>query len=300
MPINTRHRLDKLVIGSSFTVDHINSSASNFNMEVGSPHPAGHIAPMSTFNRDQSPEIMVTTPELDTVLGTLALNGLSITADSYVYQKLATETSTVARATASHTRHVISALTTYWSSISLPHNNEGTLELVVKPVWDGSTDIIAPAGSVALSGNLASDARYGCGPVSINGTPLLGVQNIEVVSGVQCKSLGASSDLWPSSQGIQAVDPVVRVTTTDISLAAIDIEGTALNGSTGLVFWGRRLHTADGSSHHIKFIGLNGTVHVESETGTGVDDYVAVLRFTLTAGSDSVMPLTYTTAQAIA
>lgn len=300
MPVNTRHRLDKLVIGSSFTLDQINSSTSNFNMDLLSNHPAGHIAPMSLSNRSQDPEITVTTPELDTVLGALALNGLSITADSYLYQKLATETGTVARATTSHTRHVISALTTYWTSISLPHNNEGTLELVVKPVWDGTNDIIAPAGGQALTTTLAGDPRYGCGPVSINNTPLLGVQNIEVVSGVECKPLGASSELWNTSQGIQKVAPIVRVTTTDIALASIDIEGTNLDGTNGLVFWARRLHTADGSSHHIKFIGLTGKVDVESESGSGTDDYVAVLRFTLTAGSDSVMPLTYTTAQAIA
>lgn len=300
MPVNTRHRIDKLVIGSSFTLDQINSISNNFGMDLLSNHPAGHIAPMSLSNRSQDPEITVTTPELDTVLATLALNGLSITADSYVYQKLATETGTVARATTSHTRHVISALTTYWNSISLPHNNEGTLELVVKPVWDGSTDIIAPAGSVALTTTLAGDARYGCGPVSINGTPLLGVQNIEIVSGVECKPTGASSDLWNSSQGVQKVAPVVRITTTDIALASLDIEGTALNGSTGLVFWARRLHTADASSHHIKFIGLDGKVDVESESGQGTDDYQTVLRFTLISASDSVMPLTYTTAQAIA
>lgn len=299
MPVNTRHRLDKIVIGSSFTVSHIASASSNFNMDVLSISPAGHIAPMSIANLSQNPEITVTTGELDTVLATLPLNGLSTAVDSTLYQKLATDTGTVARVTTSHTKHLISVVTTYWNSISLPHNQEGTMELVVRPVWDGSTDIIIPSASNALLTSLAAGYRYGAGPVSINGTALQGVQNIEVVSGCQIKNTGASSELWPTSVAIQAVAPVVRITTTDIQLLTRDIEGTALNGSTGLVFYGRRFGSADASAHHLKFIGLVGTVHVESESGSNQDDYQCVLRVTLAAGTDLVQPLTYTATTAI-
>jgi hypothetical protein len=171
---------------------------------------------------------------------------------------------------------------------------------MVHPVWDGTNDIIVPAGTLALSGNLACDPRYGAGPVSINGSAIAGVQSIEVSSGAQIVELGASSEQWPTVVAITRVNPVVRITTTSIQLATMGISGTALNGTTGLVFWGRRLRSADASSHHIKGVGLNGIVHVESESGESAEDYRAVLVVTLSSASDSVMPLIFTTAQAIA
>lgn len=297
--INTRNRLDKLVIGSAFTLGSINEVQANFNMEVLSNFPGGHIAPMCIANLLQQPQIRVTTPEIDTVLAAVPVNGYATTNDSYLYQKLATATGTVARATTSHTRHVLSAVTTYWTTVNLQHNQESTLELMVVPVWDGSADIIAPSGSVALTGNLACNPRYGAGPVSINGTAINGIQSIEWSSGAQVQILGASSEVWPTSVSIQRVAPMCRIVTTDIQLATIGIAGTALDETNGLIGWARRHKSADASTHHIKGQILNGIVHVESETGSSPEDYRATLVIHGSSASDSVMPLVFTTGLAI-
>lgn len=298
--ISTRFKLDKLVIGSSFTLGTINSVQANFNTEVLTNYPAGHIAPMCIANLSQRPQFNVTTPDLATTLAAVPVNGLATTSDSYLYQKKATDTGSVARATTTHTRYVVSVVTVYWSTITLPNNGEGTVQLMVNPVWDGTNDIIVMGSAVALSGNLACDARYGCGPVSINGTSINGIQSIEVTSGAAMRALDASSEIWPSVCCIDRVAPVVRIVTTDIQAANLGVTGTALDGSNGLVFWGRKHKVADATTAHIKFIGLNGIAHVESESGDSAQDYQATIVVQLSSASDSVMPLTYTTGQAIA
>lgn len=300
MSISTLHGIDKIVIGGSLTLNAITSVRGTTEIESLMNRPAGHIAPMCRANLSEKPRIVVQTPDIAAVLAAIPVNGLATATDSYLYQKKKTETGSVARGTTAHTRWALSQVLVYWTRITLPHNGEGSIEVVIIPVWDGTNDVIVPTGSVALATNLSCTYRFGAGPVAINTDVISGIQNIEVTSGVQTEERGASSERWTTFAGILQVNPMVRITTTTIAMTSFGISGTALDGTDGLSFFARCFRTPDDDTSHILFTGLNGAIIVEEESAQGTDDYEAILRAELVSASDSVMPLIATTAQAIA
>lgn len=305
MSISTLHRLDKIVFPSSVVIDHMSNQRWNAGIESMLEHPAGHIYPMFRANQRQRPTIEFSTPQLSILLAACGVGGAAMGATS-TYFKKATTTGSVARATTEHSRIVINSLILYWTQIRLPHNGKAEVQCVIAANYDGSNlPFVFTGGSVALAGNLSAGEFFGLGPVAINNTNLAGVQEITINSGVQLVQEGSNSEEFDTFTGIEIGQPSVTVQTKQLTnWGTLGLRGTALDGTDGLEFYARAYsnensRVADGTSSHIFFKAIRGTAIPMDSNGESNSPITDTCKFDLIANSDSVVPLTITTASAI-
>lgn len=303
MALTTVWKLDRIVFPST-SINVIANARWQANISSMVERPAGHVSPMFVANQNQKPALEFTTPELDTLLAAINVGGASFGTIDTFFKKGAV-TGSVARATSEHQRVRIASSCGYLTRIRLPHNGRSEATAVLQANYDGTNDPFAYTGSVSLSGNLAAGTFFGAGPVSINGTALGGVQEISVDTGVRLIQAGGESEEFDTFVGVEMVEPVVTIQFLQvINWATIGLRGTTLDGTNGLVFYGRKFsaggsRVANNTAQHVKFTGLNGiAVPVDSsgQMGSPVTD---TIRVQLTSASDSVLPLTINTASAI-
>jgi hypothetical protein len=304
MAIANLHKADKIVVGGSFTFNECRNWRLDAGMSSLIRRPAGHVAPMFRAGLQQRPVFTFTTPEIDVAWANIGQYGLAVTADTDIYEKLATATGNAARNASSHKRYRISDCFIFWSRVMLPHNGEGTIDISIIPVYDGSNEPIVPAGSTALVTTQASGNHFGAGPTAWNGTTLNGIQSIEIATNPDLIQEGGESEIWDTFVGIRTIEPVVTLQFRDAtSLTGIGLDGTVLNGSTGLTLYGRHMtgvgRSANGSSAHIKLVGANGTILPQEISTQDSDPTMHSARVELVAASDSTDPMTISTAQAI-
>lgn len=305
MPINTIHKIDKIVLPSSFEFSQLSNTDATAGIQMLKERPAGHPHPMFVANQKQEPLVSFTTPQISTLLGSVGVGGATIGNTSYVYYKLATETGSVARATTSHHRLVIAELLAYWSTIRLPHNGKGEADVVLAPNFDGSNDPVVYGGSVALGGNLTASENYGCGTLAINGTQMPAIQNIEISSGVQLIRAGGDSEEWDTFIGIEMTEPVVTVSLMEaVNWGTLGLTGTALDGTNGLEFFARKYaangsRVANATEQHIYGQATDGKVVPVNTTGQGSSPITDTFRVECISPDDSTLPLIFSTGVAI-
>lgn len=270
--------------------------------------PAGHPHAFVSGTRQQRPILEIVTPRLDLVLANVPLTGLATADDSYVYFKQAATSgvsAATARATTSHKRVVVSQLVAYWTRISLPHRGQATVALTIAAVYDGTNNPLVPAGSVALSGNLAAGKEYGCGPasVTVSGPTTTDLEpiNIDIQSGAVLSQEGDASNLWDSFVGVRETDPTVEITSlSKLSLTEFGLQGSALDGSTGLVCYGRKTgpRVSDATTDHVKFVATDGTAF-PGRVSTSDGRWTDTVRIKPIAPDDTTQPLVISTGVAI-
>lgn len=307
MAISTIHRLDRIT--GPVALSEINSSKITAGIKSMVETPAGHIHPMFRANQEQKPVIEFSTPQLTTFLtATTGLTGYSISSTPLVmWIKKANAIGNIARATTSHSKVTVNLGILHCASISLPHNGRAECKGIVTASYDGTNDpLVSSHGNVALSGNLTAPEYFCAGPASFNGTSLPGVKSIDVECGVELLHESADGELWPSFVGIQHVAPVVTIKLFEkVNWNTLTLQGAALNGSSGLVFYARKYangspsRVANGTAEHIKFTGLNGAVIPVDSDAQDSSPYTDTIKFELVSGSDSILPLTIDTASAI-
>ena len=297
-------KLDKIILPGAVAIDVLTNATIDAGITNMTERPAGHVSPMFTANQSQKPMLEFTTPQLDQVLGAVTLAGLSagtITA----FLKQGAVTGSTSRASSAHKKLEIAASCVYWTSLRLPHNGLGEVTVRVQAAYDGTNDPLVYTGSTALSGNLSAGNFFGAGPVSINGTTLGGVQSITIDSGITMIQAGGESEEFDTFVGIQDSSPVVTIQfLREYNWSSVGLRGTTLNGSTGLVCYGRKYNNkgsrvANATAEHLKFTGLNGVVNPVNTTGQRGSPVSDTIRVHLIAGSDTVLPLTLSTASAI-
>lgn len=307
MAISTVHKIDK-VLSTTPSLDL--SQITNFRVDGGAQilvdYPAGHVHPMYDATQEVRASASFTTTQIDTLLSAVTVaGGASASTDFYV--KAGTSTGSTARASSAHRKLRITEGVIFWDRISLPHNGQATVDVTVVANYDGSNNPIILTTSQALSGNLTSTLHFGAGPFDINGTQIVGIQNVEISSGVQVAQEGGESELYPTFTFIQATAPTVTIQTREATNwgALADIDGLALNGTTGITFFARK-YAADGggrvtdvSAEHVKFVGSFGVVTPVDTSGDGNSLTTDTLLITLRANTDSTLPLVITTSQAI-
>lgn len=304
MSVSTIHRLDKIVFPSSFEITQLSNQRWNAGIDDILQYPAGHTHPMFVANKGQKPAVEFTTTQLGALLAAIGVGGASFGSIN-TYFKLGSATGNVARATTSHMRVAIASSVGYWSSVRLQHNAEGEANVMIAANFDGTNDPFVYTGSVALSGNLTATQFYGAGPVSINGSAIPGIKEIEISSGISLLEEGASTEEFDTFKGIQQTAPTVTIRTLEaVNWATLGLRGSTLNGSSGLVFYARKFsangsRVADATAQHIKFIGLLGMAKPVDSSGDGSSPITDTLRCVLVSGSDSILPLTVDTASTI-
>lgn len=305
MAVANALKVDKIVLPSGVEFSHVSNVRTAPEIQDFLSNPAGHPFPMFGANAVIKPVISFTTEQVDVVLANIGAGGVAISSTSYLYLAVATETGKVARATTSHFRYSVAKLLAYWTTIRAPHNGAVTADVVLVAGWDGSNAPIIPGGSVALSGNLVAGNRFGAGPGSVNGTAIGGIQEWTATSGIRLIEAGGESELYNSFIGVETGEPTLDVTYFGPNaLTTYGLGGTVLNGSTGIIVYGRKFspnggRVADGTSEHFYLQGLLGTLKVLEVSGQGAQLYQNRIQARLVATSDSVLPLVAATSQAI-
>jgi hypothetical protein len=305
MTINRIHRLDKIVLPGSVEICQVDSTKWDAGIDSLIGRPAGHTAPMFRANQAQKSLVTFSTSQLATLLAACGVNGLACTSAVDTYFKKATVTSSVARATTDHERLQIPQSLLYWNSITLDHNGISKADCTLIASYDGTNDIVIWTGSVALPGNLTAAEQYGCGPLYINGVAIQGIQRARIQSGLKTIQEGDASELWDSVVAVEEIEPVVEIETIQpINWGTLGLEGSALDGVTGLELWARKYaanssRVANATPEHIKFTGLLGSVIPVDSDGRDTNPITDTLRCELVAPDDSTLPLTINTAAAI-
>lgn len=304
MAISTLHRLDRIALPSSVNIDQIKSAKWSAGAEAMLEYAAGHTHPQFVATMKQSPTLEFSTSQLSTLLAAVGVGGIAPAAIT-TYLKAASTTGNVARATTGHKRLVINSSVVYWTQIRLPHNGEGEAQVVIACNFDGTNAPFVYTGSVALAGNQTAAEHFGCGPVSINGSAIPGVQEVTISSGIQLVQEGGESEVYNTFTGIEQTRPTITIQTREmINWSTIGLAGTALNGSTGVVVYARKFaangqRVANATTEHISFQGLLGQAIPQDTSGDGGNVCSDTILCNLVASSDSVLPLLTSTGVAI-
>lgn len=307
MAIATIHKLDKIVFPSAAEVIACQNARWDAGIESMLERPSGHPDPMFVATRRQRPSLSFSTSQLDVVLALLGFSGLSTTTAINTYFKLATVTGSVARATLGHKRIAIQDACVYWTSIRLPHNGSGEVDVIIQTAYDGTNEPFVYTGSIALSGTYAASnlSYFGAGPVSINGVSVGAIQDITVTSGIRLIQEGDASEVYDSFTGLEQTEPTIRVRTLhETNWSVLGLNGVALNGTTGIVCFGRKYapdstRVANGVAEHIKISSAFGRVRPVDTNGETTSPISDTLVAELRSNTDTGSPLTVATAQAI-
>lgn len=304
MSVSTIHRIDRIVSSTpSLALSQIVSQSAQTNNQQLRESAPGHVHPLFTAVQEQKPTFNFQTSELDTLLAAVGIGGATV-ANADLYQKLATTTGSVARATTSHARLRIAEGVIYWTSIRMAHNQVATADVIVAANYDGSNNPIAASGTVALSGNLTDALKFGVGPWSINGTAVPGIKEVELNSGIQLTQEGSGSELWDTFTGIEMTQPEIIIRTVEmVNYRTYALAGNALNGTTGVTGYARKFaptgRVANATAQHIQFLAANGVLVPQENAGEGTTPMTDTLIIHPIAASDSTLPITISTGQQI-
>ncbi len=298
MAVTTIKRLDKLVF-PTFELRQVDdvrwASGITRTVERG----AGSTVPNFSFVDQFAPTIEANTPQVRTLLSAVPVNGLGVV-NTNAYMKLATTTASVGRAVTTHDRITVTLGLLTWNTITFPHRGRARAQLSLAAAFDGVNDPFVPAGGVALPGSVAVDEILRAGPVRVNGTAIPGVQSIEVSSGVQLRREGGDGEEFPTAVIVESIEPVVTIQTlTPVNWLTLGLRGVALNGATGLEFFGRAIGSeapfANAVASHLKGTALYGSVDPVDTSGDGTASVTDTLRVTCTSPTEEQLPLTFVT-----
>ncbi len=303
MAINTLYKLDKIVLASGQELHAVNNNQVQFGIKTMMERSAGEVWPNFRANQEQKPMLQVTTKQLDKLLTNVPMEG-NFALSPVAYLKKAAAAGSVARATTVHEKAVITECCIYWTSIRLSHNNAGEAQVVIVPVFDGTHDPIIFTGSIALPGTLSAASYFGVGPVAINGVAIPGIQEVTIESGIKLLQLGDSSEEFDTFVGLETGDPSVTIKTLEqINWLTMGLRGTALDGTDGLLVYGRKFanngsRVANATAEHLKFVALNGFCVPQDTNGQESSPVTDTLKVELVA-PDSTVPMSITVGSAI-
>lgn len=279
MPVAEEWYLDKIVLPSSVEFHAMDSATLDANITSMIERGAGEVHPNFIATQSQRPRVQFATTQIGTILANIPLVGAAI-ASGTMYLKKGTTTGRISRATTSHKKVAWTTACVYWSTIRLPHNGRGTVDVIVETIYDGTNKPFIYTGSVALSGSVSTQDYFGAGPVVINGTSYTDVQEITISSGVQLDILGGSSEVYNTAIAVQSVEPSIEVSLLrSINWPTLTPDGLALDGTNGFIAYGRKFasdgdRVANGTAGHVGASCLSGRVVPLTTSGNGAGTLV--------------------------
>lgn len=300
MAIGTIFKIDKVILASGQELHAVGSQDHQFGIKPLVERAAGEVYPNFIANQEQKPVLNIGSKQLDVLLANVPISGAFSLTNIGVYLKKGAGAGAVARATTVHERCVISQACVYWTSIRLMHNQPGEAQLSIVPSYDGTNDPIVFTGSVALPTSLAASSYFGVGPVSINGTAIPGIQEVTIESGIQLQQLGDASEEFDTFVGLLTGEVSITIKTLEqTNWAALGLRGTVLDGTNGVIVYGRKFaaggsRVANGTGEHLKFVGLSGKAIPQNTNGQNADPVSDTIKVTLISPTSSGSGLTTT------
>ena len=208
---------------------------------------AGTVQPRVTFG----------TTAIATALGSIGISGLAISSSAtFFFQKYA---SGGTRATG--TSHVKMAAT---QGMVLPRTltaaTDTPAEISYETIClaDGANAPVLITTGQALTGSPTVGELFVAGPVSINGTDLDAVRNINIDFGLQELVLGGDGETYPTFAAIQTRMPKITIDILDADyMATLGVAGLAQNITDSEVYLRKvakgGTRVADATLEHVKF-----------------------------------------------
>lgn len=186
----------------------------------------------------QNPAGEISTPAIATALGAVGPLGGAITAAAPLVLYAQKREDGGTRATGSvHKSITVNAGMIVPSRLSCDHQGNAQLSYAFAAKSDGTNDPITIADSQALEALPATDDHFSLGAVSIGGTTIDGKNSVSIDFGVRLSVEGSDSDVWPTVVSIEIVEAMLSITTMDLALGSIDLDGLAgTHANTSVVF----------------------------------------------------------------
>ncbi len=300
----TAFKLDKIVCATpTAAFIALRNAEVSPQIETWSEHPAGHPTALAGGILRVRPMIRFTTPQLETLLGAFPVWGANPSAT--LYRKKAGTTAPLTRSDTVHDKITVAKSTTYWGSVTLPAFGQGTADVTMCAIYNGSVNPIVHTGSQALSGNLSAVSYFSAGPIQINGTDLNGIEEVTIQSGASFMGEGDAASVFDVYGEITNGPCIVTIKMKELTnFSTYGITGTALS-SAGLVGFARKranetTFVADGTAEHIKFQATQGTVYPVNSQSDEKGIWSDTLAIQCLSEDDSSPPIEFTTSSAIA
>lgn len=224
----------------------------------GSPWPT-LIAPISN-----DPRIPFGTTQILTALTKLGVTGGALGSSAIFFCQKMTE---IGRDTTGHMKATVASGIVRPVSLNAEKDGIAVLQAETICTYDGTNNPIVFATGQSLSGTPAPDEAFTVGPVKINNTWLDSVESIRIEFGINVGVYPTNGEPWARKAVLLTQEPVITVTTHDVSLiASLGLAGNAAGANSYVYF--RRIKTtdtsmryADNTASHVK-IAAQGRIHV--------------------------------------
>lgn len=299
----TISRLDLIQLPGPAYISQLLNQSNNLNIQEETGYGSANVHPVFSGVINQVPTISFSTTMIATLLANAPFIGGGISASTAFFWKLAAATGSVARGSGSHFKMTMTLGYIHWTQISLQHDSVGTADVEITVGYDGTNEPLVMAGSQTLPSNVTDTERFVVGPVFINGAQLGAntIKSIIAESGIELDIEGGDGTVWPTQIALRLTKPVITVVTNEVSpISTTGVDGVALNGSNGIVAYGRKLtknqaggvsRVANATPQHLSFTGLNGHYWVETQSADGNTPAQTTIRAVLTALNDTTIPL---------
>lgn len=221
---------------------------------------------------EQKPTLDITTKRIAQALDACGVSGVDVsTLTGGIKQYLAKRKakSTLDGASTHICRAIADGL---FVPVSLKVSKTGVAELTLKVYAESSDGVNAPVtitANVALPA-LGSEERFGLGAVTVGGSVITGVEDVEINFGIEIES-DTGDSIYPTEHYVTSVKATVTINTTDASIVtnAALLGSATTHANTSVVLRKRKRYDAyesDATACHI-VITAHGEVDVKPNGG---------------------------------
>lgn len=212
--VNQLHSIRWVHSGGTLTLSQLEDLSPGTGTEILSRRAAGTFYTQFAAVRQQMPEIVFRTPQLQSMFLNLVNfdQGFSkCVGASDLHYKALTDHG-IASTTGERIRMMQGML--YWETISASHNGDATIVCRIVPTYDG-TNAPLVSTSQTVAGSSTAAEHFGMGPVVLNGSVIDGVIDVTIASNARILKKGTASEPWDRACYLVELSPVITIRTHD-------------------------------------------------------------------------------------
>lgn len=275
MAVNALHTISQVRVGATNYFTGVSGFAYNGGFERLVQSGDGNARPTFTAIGRQVPRFGFTTTGIATALGISGVTGAFVTSGNVLttwFQAL--DEGGTRKTGALQTSLTVNEGLLVPRSLSAGSSSPATLDYECVCGYDGSNAPVVFAASATLAGTSGVSELFVAGPLTVNGTAINGVQQIDVDFGIADVAQSGDGNAYATFLSIQSIAPTVRIRTTDVATiqSLFGVSGLA-QSATDTVFYLRKVseggtRVADGTSEHVSFTMDEGQVSIDDISGS--------------------------------
>jgi len=260
----------------------------------------GDVDPTYSAVAAAAPGITFTTTDLKAFLDACGIAGCQIAALDTYFQQIAPYGTR--KASTDHLKLSFADGMMVPRQITAGQGQPARLAAEIFGISSDDTCPLAKAASQSLPAGGGTDVLWTLGKATINGTDLVGIQNMTIDFGLQVQLETSDGDVFPSLVYIMARRPTIRLTTRDsLILNTLGVTGLA-QSATDSIFYLRKAdkgatRVADATAEHIAIAIDDGRIQAEAiNDGEGQQIGTDILVTPTSDGENAIMAVSTTSA----